>query len=64
MPGISAKVLSSSLKDLEEQGLVVRRVEPSRPVRIYYSLSEQGTDLRALVEEMRGWGERWRAPRQ
>ncbi|WP_115865404.1 winged helix-turn-helix transcriptional regulator [Halorussus litoreus] len=54
--GISSKVLSDSLEDLEEKGLVNREIVSEKPVRVEYSLTERGASLESLIEEMRAWG--------
>lgn len=55
--GISSKVLSDSLDDLEEKGLVNREIVSDKPVRVEYSLTERGASLESLIHEMRDWGE-------
>lgn len=55
--GISGKVLSESLEDLEEKHLVERRVIDDRPVRVEYSLTEHGEGLEPVIDEMVDWGE-------
>jgi DNA-binding HxlR family transcriptional regulator len=55
--GISSKVLSDSLEDLEEKGLVEREVISDRPFRVEYSLTERGASLEPVIESMREWGE-------
>lgn len=54
--GISAKVLSESLTDLEDRGVVERRIVSERPIRVEYSLSQEGEALEPLVESIRSWG--------
>ncbi|UPV98847.1 helix-turn-helix transcriptional regulator [Halorussus gelatinilyticus] len=54
--GISSKVLSDSLDDLEEKGLVNRDIVSEKPVRVQYSLTERGASLESLIEEMHDWG--------
>ncbi|MFB6175526.1 MAG: winged helix-turn-helix transcriptional regulator [Candidatus Nanohalobium sp.] len=54
--GISSKVLSESLDDLEEKGLVEREVVSGKPVRVKYSLTEEGKALESVIEEMADWG--------
>ncbi|NHN57568.1 MULTISPECIES: helix-turn-helix domain-containing protein [Halorussus] len=54
--GISSKVLSDSLEDLEEKRLVDREVVSDKPVRVNYSLTEKGESLERLIFEMRDWG--------
>jgi DNA-binding HxlR family transcriptional regulator len=60
--GISSKVLSDSLDDLEEAGLVERAIVSEKPFRVEYSLTERGADLQAVIEAMREWGERHLVP--
>ena len=59
LKGISARVLSQRLQELEEQGLVKRCVFPEVPVRVEYSLTEKGRDLKHVIESMAAWGEKW-----
>ena len=61
IPGLSDRLLSERLKELEAEGIVTRRVIPDTPVRIEYGLTEQGRDLMGVVEELRAWAERWGA---
>jgi len=59
IPGISDRLLSERLKELEAGAIVTREVTPDTPVRIEYGLTEQGRDLAGVVEELRAWAERW-----
>ncbi len=54
--GVSGKMLSESLSDLAEKGLVERTVIATKPVRVEYSLTEHGRGLEAAVEELDRWG--------
>jgi DNA-binding HxlR family transcriptional regulator len=54
--GISSKVLSDSLDDLEEKGLVERTVISEKPVRVEYSLTDLGQSLEPVIIAMRDWG--------
>lgn len=56
---VSGKVLSESLEDLEQKGLVERSVSEGRPVRVEYRLTEHGAGLRPVIEEMVDWGEEY-----
>ncbi len=56
---ISARVLSERLKDLEQEGIVLRQVYPETPVRIEYSLTEKGLALAPLMKEIEKWGQDW-----
>lgn len=55
IPGISQKVLSSNLKEMEVAGLINREVVPETPVRMEYSLTELGASLMPLIESMVTW---------
>jgi len=55
---ISSKVLSESLEDLEEKGILTREVVSEKPFRVKYSLTERGEELRPTVQEMAEWGKK------
>lgn len=55
--GISSKVLSDSLDDLAERGIVTRSVVSEKPFRVEYSLTDRGEDLAPVIAAMREWGE-------
>lgn len=57
--GISGKVLSDRLKDLEHQGLVKREVIPETPVIIEYSLTERGYSIEPILREIEKWSQVW-----
>ena len=57
--GVSGKMLSERLKDLEQQGFVIRNVYPETPVRIEYSLSEKGKSLTPIMKEIEIWSKKW-----
>jgi DNA-binding HxlR family transcriptional regulator len=59
VPGLSDRVLSERLKELEAEGVVERRVHPETPVRIEYRLSSKGEELRLIVEAVQTWADRW-----
>jgi DNA-binding HxlR family transcriptional regulator len=61
--GISDRLLSERLKELEAAGIVTREVTPCTPVRIEYGLTQQGRDLAGVVDELRAWAERWAGSR-
>ncbi|MFD1647747.1 winged helix-turn-helix transcriptional regulator [Haloarchaeobius litoreus] len=54
--GISSKVLSDSLENLEEKGLVDRDIVSEKPFRVQYSLTEHGESLEPVIVSMRDWG--------
>ncbi|MEV8593476.1 winged helix-turn-helix transcriptional regulator [Streptomyces sp. NPDC052013] len=53
--GISHKMLAQNLRMLERNGLVDRKVHPTVPPRVEYTLTEPGRALRATVDAMCGW---------
>ena len=57
--GVSGRVLSERLKDLENEGIVQREVFPETPVRIVYSLTDKGMSLAPLMQEMEKWSQNW-----
>ena len=56
LPGISPKVLTGLLREMEDEGLVRREVFPEVPPRVEYSLSAKGLSLFVIFKELRGWG--------
>ena len=57
--GISHKMLTQNLRLLERNGLVVRVVHPTVPPRVDYTLTEPGQALRATVDAMCDWTQRY-----
>jgi DNA-binding HxlR family transcriptional regulator len=60
--GISSKVLSDSLEDLEEKRLVNREIVNEKPVRVEYSLTQIGESLQPVITAMRDWGTEYLTP--
>jgi DNA-binding HxlR family transcriptional regulator len=56
MPGISQKVLTQQLRELESDEIVRRRVTGGPPTPVYYSLTDYGRSLLPLLENIRLWG--------
>ena len=56
LEGISQKVLTDSLRSMEEDGLVTRTVYPEVPPRVEYALTEMGESIFVVFREMRRWG--------
>ncbi len=57
MPGVSQKMLSQTLRSLQADGLVSRRVEPTVPPRVHYGLTELGYSLEEPLAGLRDWAE-------
>ena len=60
VPGLSDRLLSQRLRELEEEGLVQREVEAGSPVRVTYSLTAMGQQLDPAIKELRVWAQRWK----
>lgn len=58
IPEATAKVLTQQLKELEQDGLVRRRVYREVPPRVEYSLTSFGESLRPVLQTIADWGER------
>ena len=56
LPDISQKVLTTSLKSMVEDGIVIRTAYPEVPPRVEYSLSELGESMRPMIAVMEKWG--------
>jgi DNA-binding HxlR family transcriptional regulator len=54
--GISSKVLSDSLEDLQDNGLVEREIISEQPFRVQYSLTDRGSALEPVIDAMHEWG--------
>jgi DNA-binding HxlR family transcriptional regulator len=59
IPGVSDRLLSERLKELEAEGIVVRIVTPSTPVRIDYRLTPKGQALAGVVAAVSDWAHDW-----
>lgn len=56
--GISSRTLSRLLKNLMDSGIVRREVLSIQPVVIMYSLTQQGSEIKPVIDAIRDWGER------
>ena len=61
--GCSQKVLTDNLRDLEENGLLLRKVYAEVPPRVEYTLSPAGDSLRPVLDTIAAWGESYRQSR-
>jgi DNA-binding HxlR family transcriptional regulator len=61
IPAISAKVLSARLRELEEKGVLTRRVEPTSPPSVEYELTELGAELMPVIAAIVDVGHRLKA---
>lgn len=58
LKNISDKTLSTSLKELESDRLIIRREYPQIPPKVEYSLSDRGKSLMAVLDQLCIWGEK------
>lgn len=56
LEGISQKVLTDSLRSMEDDGIITRTVYPEVPPRVEYALSELGESMRPIMNSMEAWG--------
>jgi DNA-binding HxlR family transcriptional regulator len=61
IPGISDRVLTERLRELETEGIVERLVDPGPPVRVSYQLTARGRDLRPVMAAVDAWAAAWLA---
>ncbi len=59
VPGLSDRLLSERLKELEAEGIVTRTVVPSTPVRVDYALTAKGLALNDVILAVSAWAENW-----
>ena len=62
IPTISQKMLTQQLRELEEDGIVHRRVYPVVPPKVEYTLTEYGRTLMPIMDAMAAWGQRHKTP--
>ena len=59
--GVSQKVLTAQLRDMEDNGLISRKVYAEVPPKVEYSLTELGQSLKPILDAMWNWGEGYKA---
>jgi DNA-binding HxlR family transcriptional regulator len=59
IPGLSDRLLTERLRELESAGLVERQVHSGSPVRVAYGLTPSGAALRESLDALGRWAERW-----
>jgi len=59
IPALSRRILTERIKELEDQGIIVRNVIPDRPIRSEYSLTKKGTELGKILGPISQWAESW-----
>jgi DNA-binding HxlR family transcriptional regulator len=56
MPGVTPRMLAAQLRELEMDGLVVRKVYAQVPPKVEYSLSDLGRSLEPIINSLKSWG--------
>lgn len=57
--GLSDRVLSDRLRELEAEGIIERVVYPQIPVRVEYRLTDKGQDIKPVIQAIHAWAEKW-----
>lgn len=57
--GVSDRVLVERLKELEEEGIVLRTENEEGPIKVMYSLTEKGRSLEKVMAEIQTWADKW-----
>ena len=60
IPGVSDRLLSRRLRELEAAGIVERCVHDGAPARVSYALTEKGRALEPALDELRSWAREWK----
>lgn len=61
IPGLTKKMLTQHLRELERDGIISRKVYAEVPPRVEYSLTRHGESLKPILKAMSAWGTRHRA---
>lgn len=61
IPGVSAKVLTQRLREMEERGVLIRRVMPTSPPSVEYELTDLGREFLPVIESIMMMGHRLKA---
>ncbi|WP_075618704.1 winged helix-turn-helix transcriptional regulator [Paenisporosarcina indica] len=56
MPSVTKKVLTSHLRELEEEGIILRVTYPQVPPKVEYSMTKYGESLQTILDMMHDWG--------
>ena len=64
IPGMTSTMLTTRLREMEEYGMVVRKVYAEVPVRVEYSLTERSIELIPILMQMMEWAEKYYADNQ
>lgn len=62
--GCTAKVLTNCLKEMEEDGLIIREIYSTSPLKVEYYLTDIGYTLKPVIETMEKWGKEYKKLRK
>ena len=57
--GLSSRLLTERLKEMEEVGIVLREVRNEYPIKVEYTLTQKGRALAPVIKEMQAYAEEW-----
>jgi DNA-binding HxlR family transcriptional regulator len=61
VPGVSDRLLSERVKELESRGVVQRTVDPGPPISVSYDVTAMGRELQPALRQLRTWAQQWLA---
>lgn len=64
LPGITQKMLTQHLRELEEEGIVIRVVYPVVPPKVEYTITDYGKELEPILDALHHWGEKHNLQKQ
>jgi DNA-binding HxlR family transcriptional regulator len=59
LPGVNAKMLTKQLRELEEDGIIRRKIYPEVPPRVEYAITDFGKTLIPILEALCNWGAKY-----
>ena len=59
LPNVTQRMLTKQLREMEDDGLVIRKVYPEVPPRVEYSLSSMGLSLKDVMKALANWGSQY-----
>ena len=59
VPGVSDRLLSERVRELEDRGVVARTVHPGPPISVTYDVTTMGRELRPALHQLRSWAQQW-----
>jgi DNA-binding HxlR family transcriptional regulator len=57
LPNVTQRMLTNQLRELEADGLIIRKIYPQVPPRVEYSLSTSGRTLKPVIKALKAWGD-------